>query len=197
MRNYYEIFDVPYNARPGQIKSAFRKLVKKYHPDIACLPSDDFIRIKEAFDILSDPKRRRLYDAQIGLNPFDGNIYRTVEVEVSPVRKDVYDDVIEVFSDWLKLPVKRDLSFVLCLRDDEFKAGAHVAVNIPQTKICPGCFGFGGTIISVCKACEGSGIIHYIVDCQISLKPPLFPGQVYQLRYKNHILRFKLKSSER
>jgi molecular chaperone DnaJ len=197
IKNYYEIFDIPYDAHPYQIKSAFRRLVKKYHPDVACLSSDDFIRIKEAFDILTDPKRRRLYDAQIGLNPSDGNIYRKVKVNVPPLKQDVCDDVVDVFKDWLRIPVKRKFSFELYLKDDEFKTGAHVTVDIPQIKICPHCFGFGGTIMSVCSTCKGRGVVHYSINSRISLKPPLSPGQIYQQRHKNHLLRFKLKRDER
>ncbi len=197
MKNYYEMFDIPYNAGLDQIKSAFRKMVKKYHPDVTRLSSDDFIKLKEAFDILTDPKRRRLYDAQIGLNRLDGNIYRKIRVNVPSEKRDVYDDVVDVFKDWLRIPFRKKLAFELYLKDDEFENGAHVIVSIPQIKICPYCFGFGGTIISVCDTCKGSGVIRYSINSRISLKPPLFPGQMYQLRHKNNTLRFKLRRNER
>lgn len=68
-RNYYEILGVPRNATFAQIKRRYKQLVRKYHPDVATTDKATahrlFIQIREAYEVLSDPSRRRAYDATL------------------------------------------------------------------------------------------------------------------------------------
>jgi len=105
----------------------------------------------------------------------------------------VFDDLVDVFADRFRFPLKKNLTFDLYLNDDEFKNGANTMISIPQEKICPGCFGFGGTLLSTCKTCRGSGLVSYDIDFDLYLKPPLTEGQVYELTKNNYRLRFELK----
>lgn len=64
MRNYYEILGIPRDATQAQIKAAYRKLAKQYHPDSA--PDNEKIKerfqeIQEAYSVLSDPEKRKMY----------------------------------------------------------------------------------------------------------------------------------------
>jgi len=64
--NHYQMLGVSPNASTEQIKEAFRKLARIHHPDIAGAASHDkFIAIHEAYQVLSDPERRRAFDAQL------------------------------------------------------------------------------------------------------------------------------------
>lgn len=72
-RDYYEVLGVPKNADEKKIKQAYRKLAKKYHPDTN--PGDkeaeqNFKEVSEAYDVLSDKEKRKLYD-QYGFATFD------------------------------------------------------------------------------------------------------------------------------
>jgi len=68
-QNHYEVLGLPMNATPEQIRKRYRELVRRYHPDVNPAPDakDQFLRIQEAYQVLSDPERRRHYDALLRL----------------------------------------------------------------------------------------------------------------------------------
>jgi len=78
-RDYYEVLGVPRNAKADKIKSAYRQLARKHHPDLKpqaerAAAEEKFKEINEAHEVLSDPKKRAKYDA-LGANWKDGMDY--------------------------------------------------------------------------------------------------------------------------
>ena len=74
-RDYYEVLGLGKNATDAEIKSAYRKLAKKYHPDLNPgdkVAEEKFKEVNEAHDILSDPEKRKRYD-QFGFAGVDPN----------------------------------------------------------------------------------------------------------------------------
>jgi len=71
MKNYYEILGVDENATQDDIKKAYRKLSKQYHPDVNPDGEEKFKDIAEAYDIIGDPEKRQDYENKKN-NPFAG-----------------------------------------------------------------------------------------------------------------------------
>ena len=74
-RDYYEVLGISKSADEAAIKKAYRKLAKKYHPDTNAgdtQAEQKFKEITEAYTILSDPEKRKLYD-RFGHAAFDGS----------------------------------------------------------------------------------------------------------------------------
>jgi curved DNA-binding protein len=77
-RDYYEILGVPRGANEGEIKKAFRKLAREYHPDVAKdkkKAEEKFKEVNEAYEVLSDPAKRKKYD-ELGANWKSGAEFR-------------------------------------------------------------------------------------------------------------------------
>src|SRR3990167_2652524 len=68
-QDYYKMLGLSRDASPDEIKKSYRKLARKYHPDVSNEPNaeEKFKQVKEAYEVLKDPKKRQAYD-QVGAN---------------------------------------------------------------------------------------------------------------------------------
>lgn len=178
-RDYYEVLGVGKNASDAEIKSAYRKLAKKYHPDLN--PGDKeaeekFKEVNEANDVLSDPEKRKRYD-QFGFAGVDPN-YGAGQggagfgggfggVDLNDIFGDIFGGGFGGFTGGRSAgsngPRKgHDIQASLVLTFEEAVHGCTKTININRQQTCPDCGGTGaerGTQPETCSACGGRGYV--------------------------------------
>lgn len=166
-KDYYEILGVSRDADQKEIKKAYRKLAKKYHPDRNKDDpdaSDKFKEISEAYEILSDPDKRARYDqyGHSGINDDDFNFDDFARGGFGG-----FDDIFDMFFGGDMGGRRRrgprkgsDLQYRLEVDFEEAAFGAKKEITIPRTEKCETCGGSGakpGTKARTCSKCNGTG----------------------------------------
>jgi len=170
-RDYYEVLGVPREATEQQIKSAYRKLALKYHPDRN--PGDhkaeeSFKEAAEAYAIISDAEKRSLYDrfghagvSGAGAGGFDPNAFAGFE--------DIFGNLGDLFGFGEMFGGRRrrggpqrgaDLRYDLEISFEEAFTGTETQLQIPREETCETCTGSGaapGTSAETCGQCRGTG----------------------------------------
>jgi molecular chaperone DnaJ len=166
-RDYYEVLGVGKDASKDEMKKAYRKLSKKYHPDINKEADADekFKEISEAYEVLSDDQKRAQYDrfghtdpnqgfaggADFGGGGFGGfeDIFNTFFGGGGGRRRDP------------NAPRQgADLQYTMSLTFEEAVFGKDTEIEIPREEECDTCHGSGakpGTKVNTCSHCNGSG----------------------------------------
>lgn len=164
--DYYEVLGVPKNAPDQEIKSAYRKLALKHHPDRN--PGDKqaeerFKEAAEAYSVLQDPDKRRRYDAygHAGVGGAGaGGIDPTIFGDFGDILGDFFG-FGDVFGRRRGGPRRgSDLRYNLELSFEEAVFGTETHIQIPRTEPCSSCGGSGsapGSSPSACSQCGGSG----------------------------------------
>jgi molecular chaperone DnaJ len=184
-KDYYQVLGVPKNAPAGEIKKAYRKLAQQYHPDNNpgnTEAEDRFKEVSAAYDVLSDPEKRKQYD-QVremaasgfgtgGFGGFRGTGGQRVRVEGFPFDVeggfgDVADlgDLLGMFRGGRRgsRPARgADLEAEARISFEEAMNGTTVPLRIQGPAPCPTCGGSGaepGTAPATCPECGGSGSV--------------------------------------
>ena len=166
-KDYYEILGISKNATDAEIKSAFRKLAKEYHPDVNKSPDAEakFKEIQEAYAILSDQTKRQQYD-QFGHEAFNGGGYGQGGFDFSGFDfGDIFSDVFGSsfgFGNGYSTNRKRkgsDLVYQMNLSFDETIFGTEETITLNVDEECTECDGHGGHGQKRCDKCHGSGSI--------------------------------------
>lgn len=172
-KDYYEVLGVDKNASQSEIKSAFRKLAKKYHPDVSKEEDaeEKFKEAQEAYAVLSDEQKRKQYD-QYGHAAFDNNGagFDYSNFDFSDIFSDIFGGQFQggfggfgfedIFGGRSNRPQKgkdRVLQLDIDFEDAVYGCKKDITLNLNET--CPDCDGQGGTDITTCSECHGSGTV--------------------------------------
>lgn len=178
-RDYYEILGIEKKASAAEIKKAYRRLAKKYHPDMnkedPKAAEEKFKEISEAYGVLSDEKKRSQYDmyghAGIDSRYSREDIFRTINFD--DIFGDMgygfggFDSIFETFFGGSRArrhgPMKgNNIFFDLEITLEEAAFGTKKTIKVPRTEKCPDCDGSGakaGTQPKKCPTCQGTGQI--------------------------------------
>jgi molecular chaperone DnaJ len=168
-RDYYEILGVPRNASEQEIKSAYRKLALKYHPDRNAgdkQAEERFKEAAEAYGVLGDSDKRRRYDAY-GHAGVSGAAAAGFDPTIFADFSDILGDFFgfgDVFGRRRGPRRGQDLRYNLEVTFEEAAFGTETQLKIPRADDCPTCSGRGaapGTKTSTCPTCHGRGQVSF------------------------------------
>lgn len=168
MTDYYEVLGVDRSASDDDIKKAYRKMSRKYHPDIAGPEYEEqFKEVNNAYEVLSDPQKRRMYDS--GVDPNDPHAGAGGFGGFGGF--DMGDIFGQFFGGGHQGPTPRTqpgrdalASLVIDLRTAVFGGTAHVDVN--TFGLCQECGGSGALNHerpATCPDCNGQGFVQKVV----------------------------------
>jgi molecular chaperone DnaJ len=171
-RCYYEVLEVERTAGDGELKSAFRKLAMKWHPDRN--PGDKncetrFKEINEAYEILKDPDKRAAYD-RFGHAAFEHDGGRGgpggFGTDFGSAFSDLFEGIFGMSGGRARSGRERgaDLRYNMEIRLEEAFSGKTAQVRIPTSVTCEACSGSGaktGTRPKACPTCAGQGRIRH------------------------------------
>lgn len=164
-RDYYEVLGVDKNASEAEIKSAFRKLAKKYHPDVSKEPdaAEKFKEAQEAYAVLSDANKRRQYD-QFGHSAFDqmggagASGFDFSDFDFSDIFGDIFGSGFGFGGKSSNRSRRGNDTLVrINLTFEEAVFGCKKDVKIDTMVECDSCNGKGGHGEKTCQTCHGSG----------------------------------------
>jgi molecular chaperone DnaJ len=165
--DYYEILGVHRNADDGELKTAYRKLALKYHPDRNPdnkQAEEKFKEAAEAYEVLRDPEKRAIYNqyGHAGLEGAGFSGFGGFE--------DIFSSFGDIFEDFFGFNTRRrarsrvqrgaDLRYDMRLRFMDAAFGTETEINVEKMEICDECGGSGceaGTEPEICGQCGGTG----------------------------------------
>ena len=198
-KSYFAVLGISPKATGDEIRSAYRRLVKEFHPDHYTGSSERFRDIQEAYSVLGNSRRRREYEQSIRKVPIKTPLrpssypepeplipeQRPADLgEVSPVRSfqsftpsfdEVFDWLWRNFSD-LAAPKSgrvENLTLEVILTAEQARQGGNAKIMVPAQAVCPTCRGHGGVGFYECMRCAGEGAISGEIPVSVSFPPGL------------------------
>lgn len=196
--DFYGLLGVGRGATLADIKRAYRRLARKYHPDIN--PGDRtaerlFRQIVEAYETLSDPVRRREYDARGAAAPpgepavpeFQGFDFSRAEPDRTAAFQELFADL------WMRArqssgPVDgSDLDTTVALTFEEALRGVERAVTVTRLDGCHACGATGrvAALVGRCPHCRGQGVAHWSRGHMVFTRPCVYCGGTGEIRERS------------
>ncbi|MHA2406963.1 MAG: molecular chaperone DnaJ [Candidatus Ranarchaeia archaeon] len=171
--DYYETLGISRNANENEVKKAFRKLARQYHPDVN--PNDPtaeakFKEINEAYQVLNDPQKRNQYD-QFGHAAFSGVDFSGFSgFNFEDLFSDsFFGDIFNVFGGRGRQRTRRprtgaDLRLDVELTLEQAYKGVTIHPEVPTIETCSTCKGTGAESghLKTCEVCNGSGVTRQV-----------------------------------
>lgn len=202
--DYYVVLGVPRSESTERIRSAFRDLAKKHHPDRAGPQgAAAFREIVEAYRILSDPRARRLYDdrlkraeqgdvpvriAFVGKPPPEPLVSEPVPLfdypeTTYPSLEEMFDRFYRNFTgiDVPKAERVEPLHCEVVLSPQEAAAGGVLPIGVPVFSACPSCGGSGRDWLFPCLRCEQRGMLENTATVRLRIPPMVRSGAVIDI----------------
>jgi molecular chaperone DnaJ len=197
-RNFYVILGIPRDASPEDVRSAYRELAKRLHPDRAGESgTESFQELREAYETLSDPAKRRAHDFALDA---EASMRRPVRIPAEAFVEDLvsllYGEArcqpsLEAIRERFlrndtgigvpKGKVVEGLNVEVVLSTEEAARGAVVPIEVPTFQVCPFCDGSGRDWLFSCAYCRAEGVVEHgeRVDLRI---PPMVPhGSFFEI----------------
>jgi DnaJ-class molecular chaperone len=197
-KSLYAVLGIEEGAGLPTIKRAYRRLVFSVHPDVGATPDPErFHEIHEAYEILTDPERRRsgtwaeaepTYRRQMVVEPEPlGAERRAVRVPddfatTMPSIGEFLDHVAQNFFGFHRKshgPYRR-LGIEVLLSPEEARSGCRVPLEVPNFERCPRCSGFESGW-GVCARCHGYGLVEGTARVALDIPPGIRDGQHYEV----------------
>ncbi len=175
-RDYYETLGVDRNASDDEIKKAYRKLARQYHPDLQTgdqqkkAAEETFKEINEAYEVISDQEKRKQYDmfGHAGGPQGFGGGFEGFDVGRGGFG-DAFNDIFEDFFGGTGRGRQRgepgsDLQYNLDLTFEEAVYGKEAKLKIPRWEVCQDCKGTGArsaAALKICPSCKGAGQLRF------------------------------------
>ncbi len=173
-QDYYTVLGVSRAATPDELKSAYRKLARQYHPDVSEDPNADerFKEISEAYEVLSDDQKRATYDrfghagfsnggAGAGFSGFEGDFG-----SVADIFEEFFGGAFGGRRRQRRGPRRgSDLRYDLTITFEEAMFGTEKDIEVRRPEACDRCTGSGaepGTSPITCPTCNGSGEVRRV-----------------------------------
>lgn len=176
MKDPYQLLSVDKKASQSEIKRAYRKLARKYHPDANPNNKEAEERFKEithAYEIVGDAKKRKEYDQGVGMfGPGFGQTYGGRGPTAETFREwtgfgdigDIFSNLFGGFGTKMRKGAERgnDIHYNLTISFDDSTKGVSTKIAVPQDIRCSTCLGSGaapGSSPKICPECGGRGVI--------------------------------------
>jgi len=200
-KNYYVVLGVSRDESPAGIRTAYHELARRMHPDITG-PADTsrFQEINEAYEVLSDPDRRRAHDRDFGepergtevpvrhqppswpIAPEPISLFGQPE-QTKPSFDAFRERYLRNFTGWNVPKAERAESLTLdvALSPAEAFYGCTIPVGVPVFGACPECGGTGQVFLFRCLECAGSGLLEEQRTLHVRVPPRVQPGAVLEV----------------
>jgi len=198
-KSYFEILGVTSRSSPAEIRSAYRRLAKEFHPDHFKGGSGPFREIQEAYSILGNAPTRRAYERSLETPPIKRHARYTARPapeplvpergpidmgDISPAGsfqtfRPSFDEIFERLCDNFSsagMPKSgrvETLTLVVPLTRVQALRGGYARVMVPIRSVCPTCRGTGGMGYYVCFQCAEAGAVGGEIPISISFPPGL------------------------